>query len=270
VGLVLGDSEVARALDLVGSVHAVEDACLELAAGRAVEGQTASLALSAGGFRFRSAALVAAGAAGYEEWRAFGSSPALRWRLFEIQTGRPLALLEGARLDALAAAAAGAVAVRHLAPPAAGRLGVLGLDERTSLEAQAIAAVLPLKEVTVSGARLADELGRALGLRVRAASPGEVVARSQLLVVGSDERLDRASLPAGLHVNLAAADGWPGRLVDAPELARIVAQEAPGRSERQETTAYLGQPSAVFALALAVRAVRMARELRLGREAELS
>ena len=270
MGLLLSDADVARALDLVGSVHAVEDACLELAAGRAVEGELGSLALSAGGFRFRSAALVAAGVAGYEEWRAFGSSPSLRWRLFEVQTGRPLALLDGGRLDALAAAAAGAVAVRQLAPPAASRLGVLGLDERTSLEAQAIAALVPLKEVTVSGGRLADELGRAIGLGVRTGSRAEVVARSQLLVAASGERLDAASLPAGLHVNLGAAHGWAGRLVDGGELARMVAQQAAGRSQREETTSYLSRPSAVFALALAARAVRMARELKLGREAELS
>lgn len=270
MALVLDNAGVARALNLVGCVHAVEDALLDLAAQRTVEGGVASLPLGAGGLHFRSAALLGAGIAGWEEWRAFGAAPARTWRLYETASGKLLAVIDGAHLEALAGAAAGAVAVRHLAPAGASRLGVLALDGQTSLEVQAIAATHPLKDVTVQDGRLADELSKAIGLPVRTASAGEVVARSQLLLAGEAARLDPGSLPAGLHVHAAPGPGWEGTAgtVDGPAaLAAIVAQEAAGRVAAGQTTAYLARPSAVLTLALGVRALRMARELKLGAEA---
>ena len=269
MALHLDDAAVGRALDLVGCVHAAEDAMLDLAAGRAVEGGLASLPLGAGGFRFRSAALLDAGIAGYEEWRAFGTSPARTWRLYDSAAGKPLAVLDGARLDALALAAAGAVAVRHLAPPGSARLGVLALDEQASLEVQAIATVHPLRDVTVQDGRLADELSRAIGLPVRTGSAGEVIARSQLLLATDGARVDPASLPEGMHVHAPPSPSWDRRpgLVDGPAaLAPIVAREATGREQARQTTVFTARPSAVLTLALAVRALRMARELKLGRE----
>lgn len=269
MALHLDDAAVARALDLVGCVHAAEDALLDLAGGRAIEGGLASLPLGAGGFRFRSAALLDPGIAGYEEWRAFGTSPARTWRLYDSAAGRALAVLDGARLDALALAAAGAVAVRHLAPAGSARLGVLALDEQSSLEVRAIAAVHPLREVTVQDGRLADELARAIGIPVRTGSAGAVMARSQLLLATDRARLDPAGLPEGLHVHAPPGASWDGRpgLVDGPlALAPIVAQAAPGREQARQTTVFLARPSAVLTLALAVRALRMARELKVGRE----
>jgi ornithine cyclodeaminase len=71
--------------------------------------------------------------------------------LFDADSGRLLALLEGGTLTALRTAAASALATRVLAPADASALAVLGTGEAAFRHAVAICAVRPIREVRLWG-----------------------------------------------------------------------------------------------------------------------
>ena len=96
--------------------------------------------------------------------------------LLRADTGEPLAVMDGRVLTALRTAAASAVAIRHLAPPGAARVGIVGAGVQGRYHARFAAAVRPVEEIVVYdhrpgnlppfAAHLADRLP---GVRVRAA-----------------------------------------------------------------------------------------------------
>ncbi len=69
--------------------------------------------------------------------------------LFDSETGRLVATLDGTTLTAVRTGAISAAAVRKLAPPDARRLTLLGAGAQAYWQARAIAAVLPLEGVHV-------------------------------------------------------------------------------------------------------------------------
>jgi ornithine cyclodeaminase/alanine dehydrogenase-like protein (mu-crystallin family) len=69
--------------------------------------------------------------------------------LYDHQTLRPLALLDGTALTTLRTPAVSAVAVRHLARPDAGRVVLFGSGPQAWGHAHALAAVRPVRSLTV-------------------------------------------------------------------------------------------------------------------------
>ncbi|MFD9127054.1 ornithine cyclodeaminase family protein [Kitasatospora sp. NPDC059571] len=106
--------------------------------------------------------------------------------LFDGPTLQPLALLDGAALTALRTPAVTALALHRLAPPDAGRLVLFGAGPQAHGHLAALAAVRPLRRVTVVARRpgpareLADR-ARSLGLDARTGGP-EAVAEADLVV----------------------------------------------------------------------------------------
>jgi ornithine cyclodeaminase len=102
--------------------------------------------------------------------------------LFDADTGRMLALLEGGTLTALRTAAASALATRALARPEAGVLAILGTGEEAYRHAVAIGAVRALREVRIWGRTPAH--AASLAERVRTAYAGGAASGANALPCG--------------------------------------------------------------------------------------
>ena len=69
--------------------------------------------------------------------------------LNEGSTGKPLAVLDGGKLTAMRTAAVGSVAIHHLAPERASRLGVIGLGIQGLHQALFACEIRPIKELRI-------------------------------------------------------------------------------------------------------------------------
>ena len=135
--LVLRDHETRQALTMADAIAAIEDACREQAAGTAVAVERRVMWLPNGWMRLLPGALTGSGVIGYKAFHRTGSSVRYAVHLFDHASGEAIALMDGSYITAVRTGAAAGVAVKHLAPPAAATLGVIGsgAEARTEIEA---------------------------------------------------------------------------------------------------------------------------------------
>ncbi len=137
--------------------------------------------------------------------------------LFSAKTGLVDALLlDNGYLTDLRTAAAGAVAVKHLAPRDVETAGVLGTGVQARLQILAAHQVRPFRQVLVWGRdwhkanACAKDIAAALGVEATAiADPAALVRDSQLVVTATPARepvLEAAWLHPGLHITAMGAD----------------------------------------------------------------
>ena len=131
--------------------------------------------------------------------------------LFDHETGRPLALVDGAAITALRTAAASGLATRLLARTDSSTLGLLGYGVQAGTHLEAICAVREIAEVRVWGRSL--ERARAFAERHSALLHPKIVAVAEpqtaaacdvvCVVTGSAEPIIRGEwIRPGAHVNL--------------------------------------------------------------------
>ncbi len=150
--------------------------------------------------------------------------------LFDLRTGAPMAVIDGATLTGLRTAAASAVATRALANPDAARLALLGCGEQARWHVRALRAERPIEEIHIWGRRraaaeaFARGLGRDPDLRVvvhddarDAVREGDIVCT---LTSATDPVLEGAWLSAGQHVNLVGSSTRHSREIDDEGVAR--------------------------------------------------
>ena len=153
--------------------------------------------------------------------------------LFDAETQRPEALLDGTELTALRTAAVSGLATRYLANPDAGRLVLFGAGVQANVHLDAMLAVRPVREVVVAsrdGDRAAALAARAAaaGVAARVGTPADV--RSADLVctctTSAVSVFDGADLPDGAHVNAVGAYLAHAREVDTETVrrARVVVE----------------------------------------------
>jgi ornithine cyclodeaminase len=133
--------------------------------------------------------------------------------LFEADTGRPLALLEGATLTAVRTGAAGGVAALYLATENPARLAVFGTGAQAETQLKATLAVFAtsIREVRVVGRdrpkaeAFARRLAAETGCSVRvAADPAEALAGAEIVVTATTSQtplFEDAMLAPGAHIN---------------------------------------------------------------------
>ena len=149
--------------------------------------------------------------------------------LFSAKTGLVEALLlDNGYLTDLRTAAAGAVAVRHLAPQTVETAGVLGTGVQARLQLEAAHLVRPFTRALVWGrdeakaAACAADLAASLGVEAYAlADPARVVAESQLVVTTtpSEQPLLYADwLHPGLHITAMGSDQAGKNAIDPKAL----------------------------------------------------
>ncbi|MBI2217403.1 MAG: ornithine cyclodeaminase family protein [Candidatus Rokubacteria bacterium] len=163
--------------------------------------------------------------------------------LMEVETGAPLALLEGTYVTALRTGATSALAARYLARPDAGRIACFGAGVQAAFQLRCLAAVLPITRVDLVArdperadrfARLtAHDLGVPVTLRADARAAvrdADVITCATTsvspVVFGSDVR-------AGAHVDAVGAFRPDAREVDTALVrrARVVVDTYAGAGE---------------------------------------
>jgi alanine dehydrogenase len=233
--LIIGAADVRAACQIGPLVDAIEAGLLEQARGSAVVPPRLNLAGRHGSFRVMPAVLNDAGLMGF---KAFHGSVQTGARylvaVFEQESGKLLALLDGHYLTAARTGATAGVAARHLARSDARVVGVIGsgLEARTNLAA--ICAVRPVTEVRVFSPRAErrEEFARYVeethGVTAVVADSAEGCVRDVDLVITATNT-SRAADPIafrgewmtdGVHVSTIGSTSPRSREVDAETFAR--------------------------------------------------
>jgi ornithine cyclodeaminase/alanine dehydrogenase-like protein (mu-crystallin family) len=149
--------------------------------------------------------------------------------LFEADTGRLSALMDGAAVTAIRTAAVSGVASDLLARPDARDLAVLGAGVQARTHIEAIAAVRPLRRVKIwsRNSKRAASLGSEL--RAHFSFPIEVEVNAEAAVRGADiiatvtasaqPILQRDWLKDGVHINAVGSSTPSSREVDTETMA---------------------------------------------------
>jgi ornithine cyclodeaminase/alanine dehydrogenase-like protein (mu-crystallin family) len=130
---------------------------------------------------------------------------------FDAETGRPLALLDGATITAMRTGAASGVGTRLLARPDASVLAVIGAGAQATWQVRAVLAARPIQRVAVYSRdaagrtefarRMADETG----IVVEAAPDAETAVRGADVIccatTSNQPVFDASWVAAGAHVN---------------------------------------------------------------------
>lgn len=154
--------------------------------------------------------------------------------LMDAETGRPEALLEGAFLTGLRTGATSALAARHLARPDVSRVVCFGAGVQAAFQLACLAAVRPLRRVTVVGrepgraAAFVTAMRRRLGIEVESADDPRAAVREADLVTCATTSptpvVAGADLRPGAHLDLVGAFRPTEREADteAVRRARVV------------------------------------------------
>nr|WP_208288652.1 ornithine cyclodeaminase family protein [Halobacterium sp. R2-5] len=244
----LSDDDVAGLADPADYVDAVRDAYRQRGEGAPAKPRTKLLNESPPGmFTAYAAVLPETGAmggymysAGFEDADAWFVTP-----LFDADTGEPLAVLDGARMNPFKTGATGAVGVDALAREDASTLAVIGSGAQARGQLRATATVRDFETVRVyspteaNREAFADDVDDHLDAAVEAVdSSGDAVAGADVVVTAtnaSEPVFDDDDLADGAHVT-AMGQYHPGkheleaatieRAVYVPDLRERVTQDA--------------------------------------------
>lgn len=149
--------------------------------------------------------------------------------LFEADTGRLSALMDGGTITAIRTAAVSGVATDVLARPEANCLAILGSGVQARTHLEAIAAVRPLRRVRIwsrnpaHARRLTDELQAKCGFQLEAAATAQDAVRDADIVAtvtaSAEPVLKRAWLKDGVHINAVGSSIPTARELDTATMA---------------------------------------------------
>src|SRR2546429_5933525 len=149
--------------------------------------------------------------------------------LFEADTGRLSALLDGGAITAIRTAAVSGVATDVLARRDSGELAILGAGVQARTHAEAIAAVRPLRRVRIwsrnpdRAAALALEQGSRFTFPVEPEASAEAAVRGADIVAtvtaSAEPILQRGWLKEGVHINAVGSSIPTSREIDTATMA---------------------------------------------------
>ncbi|CQH56108.1 homolog to ornithine cyclodeaminase [Halobacterium hubeiense] len=233
--LFLSDSDVAGLADPADYVDAVRDAYRQRGEGAPAEPRTKLLNESPPGmFTAYAAVLPETGAMGGYMYSA-GFADADAWfvtPLFDADTGEPLALIDGARMNPFKTGAAGAVGVDALAREDASTLAVIGSGAQARGQLRATATVRDFDEVRVFSPTEANRESFAADADDWLDADVEAVPSSTAAVEGADVVVtatnasepvfDSADLADGAHVTAMGQYNPEKHELDAETIERAV------------------------------------------------
>ncbi len=149
--------------------------------------------------------------------------------LFEVDTGRLAALMDGATITAIRTAAVSGVATDLLARPDAGELAILGAGVQARTHIEAIAAVRPIRQVRVWSrhparvTRLIEDMRGISDAAITAAATPEAALRGADIVAtvtaSPEPVLERAWVTEGVHINAVGSSIPTAREIDSATMA---------------------------------------------------
>ncbi|MFB6268609.1 MAG: ornithine cyclodeaminase family protein [Halobacterium sp.] len=233
--LFLSDDDVAGLADPEDYVDAVRDGYRQVGEGAPAKPRTKLLNDDPPGmFTAYAAVLPETGAmGGYMYSAGFGEADA--WfvtPLFDAESGEPLAIVDGARMNPFKTGAAGAVGVDELAREDASTLAVIGSGAQARGQVRATATVRDFEDVRVYSRTaehresFADEMDDRLDADVAAVdSSSEAVSGADVVITAtnaSEPVFDGDDLDDGAHVTAMGQYDPEKRELDATTIERAV------------------------------------------------
>lgn len=212
----LSENDVKELLDMEMALAAVESAHRELALGQAQDLPRARTRLPQTTLHILQGALSAQGVMGYKAYTSNKSGNRFLVHLFDVASGRLLALIEADYLGMMRTGAASGVAARCLARPESVVAGVFGAGWQAEGQVRALCAALPLERVKVfsrDGEKLAafcQRLSRLTGVAIVPAGSAEETVRDSDIVAtvtsAAQPLFDVDWLAPGVHINAAGSN----------------------------------------------------------------
>ncbi len=228
--LFLTEPEVERLLSFPQAIEAVEEAFRALGRG-AAQNVPRHRARAPGTVLH----MMGASAAylGFSAWKCYfttAQGAVFHLGLYEHATGRLVALMQANRLGQVRTGATSAVAARWLAPPGASKLGLFGSGFQARGQLEALAQVLPLKQVFVYSrdpqrrAQFAQEMSQRLPLEVTPVDrPQEAAEELPVVITATTSRepvLDGRWLAPGALVIAVGSNWWHKAELDLTTIRR--------------------------------------------------
>ena len=196
--LYLTESDVDRLLDVKGAIAAVESSLVHQADGEAVNRPRGRLNAAPGvHLATMSAADVAAGAMGFKTYTAARGAYRFFVFLSDVQTGKPLAIVEANRLGQLRTGAAGGVAAKFMARADSETVAVIGSGYQARTQLEAVCETLPaMRRARVHSRSEANRTAYAAEMSERLGVPVVPAASAREAVDGADVIITATSSPA--------------------------------------------------------------------------
>jgi ornithine cyclodeaminase/alanine dehydrogenase-like protein (mu-crystallin family) len=125
------------------AIDAMEALCREEAAGRTLSSDRIHIRLGRGFLRILPGVLTGVGVLGYKEFHSGSQGMRYAVHLFDVETGAPLAVMDGNYVTAIRTGAMAGVALKYLAPADATDVAVIGSGAEARTEMEALIAVRP-------------------------------------------------------------------------------------------------------------------------------
>lgn len=188
--LILGEQELAGALEMSTAIDLIEEVLLHEAAGQTMVTPRQTTKTERGWMRWMYAADYLAG---YAATKAFhltrGAGVRYLVSLYRTDDGELLSILDGREITDLRTGAASGVAARYLAPAGSRSVGILGAGHQARSQLEALHAILPIILAKVYSptkdhrCHFAEEMSDRLGIRVLPVDSPEEALYNQPLVV---------------------------------------------------------------------------------------
>lgn len=245
MALYLTEDDVRRLLTMADALSAVEDVHRWHATGEAIDTPRARSRTPTSALHMLHGAVMPLGVMGYKSYTTSREAARFWVHLFDVATGRPLAVLEADYLGMMRTGATGGLAARVLAREDTRRALVFGAGWQAQSQIEALCAVREVEELRVA-ARKRDKLERfcaeqsqRLGRPVLPADDVEAEVRSADLIVtittASDPLFDGRWLKDGTHVTAAGSNALIRREIDEATIRRagVVAVDARATALRE-------------------------------------
>ena len=215
--LFLTEADVQRLLDMRTAITAVEEMFRRLAAGEAMN--VPRVRAKAQGFVLHSmsAAADSLGLASLKCYSTTAAGARFHLHLYELGTGRLLAIMEANHLGQVRTGAASGVAAGYLAAPEAAELGLFGTGFQAQTQLEALAVARPIKRAFVYGRdeqrreAFAEQMSQRLEIEVVPVDrPQEAVEDLPIVITATGSRepvFDGAALAEGALV-CAMGSNW--------------------------------------------------------------
>ena len=235
--LVLGRKELERLLTPTAVIRAVESAFAQYARGQAQVPVRVGMAGGEDGLLLLMPSSLGRTALGTKLVSVYGRNrerglPTIfaTYVLMDPETGRPLALLEGAFLTGIRTGATSALAARYLARPDSGVVACFGAGVQAAFQLRCLASVLRIERVLVVGQsreraeRFCEGMARELRIPVTLVeTPREAVGQADLVTCATTSSVpvfEGKDLRPGTHVDAVGAFRPETREVDTETVAR--------------------------------------------------
>jgi ornithine cyclodeaminase/alanine dehydrogenase-like protein (mu-crystallin family) len=228
--LLLTESDVRSILTMQMALEAVEEAMRGLAEGSAINQPRRRIAMPGGVLHYMASAVGSSRVFGLKAYPTFGGRVDFLIPLYDAETGKLLALIEGDWLGRLRTGAASGVATKYMARPESKTLGLFGTGGQARTQMLAICAAHPIERVHVYSR--SPENRAAFVAEMQPQAPAHLVAvhepRAAVLDMDVIATMTTASRPLfdgewlspGTHINAAGSNHLRRREIDSRTIQR--------------------------------------------------